>query len=296
MTGKEKCNLLKAMRKEIAQANGIEYAVTECTYEGECPGHCPQCDAEAKHIDSELNRLASEGKEIKISTVQYQPFWENEGRTENEDEFTFLEPQDDIQPSCNFEAEKETDETDDMVVQSPHNKPKQIDELIWNEAIKEKLYQHNIVTIDDLIALTLEEVYDILSPINHFPFIGIRKGLKKYGLSFKGDEIFLEDIVRIPTMYNERFDIKIEDLNLTLKAYNALFSAGIRTVNDIKTNRWEHLLDEVHIYDVNNRLMELCVYCESKRVKTDDGRKLTPGHLPLRNHNKISDVLEILKK
>ena len=62
MTGKEKCELLKAMRREIAEANGIVYLTSECTFQGNCPGYCPKCDAEARYLDSELNRLAKEGK------------------------------------------------------------------------------------------------------------------------------------------------------------------------------------------------------------------------------------------
>ena len=74
MTGKEKCELLKAMRKEMAEANGIVYLTTECNFQGECPGYCPKCDAEARYIDYELSRLAKEGKEIKIAGIAYQDF------------------------------------------------------------------------------------------------------------------------------------------------------------------------------------------------------------------------------
>ena len=72
MTGKEKCELLKAMRREIAEANGIIYLSAECTYEGDCPGYCPKCDAESRYLDVELNRLAREGRELKITNFAYQ--------------------------------------------------------------------------------------------------------------------------------------------------------------------------------------------------------------------------------
>lgn len=74
MTGKEKCALLKAMRKEITEANGIVYLTSECTFQGECLGYCPKCDAEARYLDSELNRLAKEDREIKVSGLAYQKF------------------------------------------------------------------------------------------------------------------------------------------------------------------------------------------------------------------------------
>ena len=53
MTGKEKCKLLKAIRREIAETNGIVYLTSECTFEGECKGTCPKCDAEIRMGDLE---------------------------------------------------------------------------------------------------------------------------------------------------------------------------------------------------------------------------------------------------
>ncbi len=66
MTGKEKCRLLKQIRKEIAESNGIVYLTSECTYEGECSGTCPKCDAEIKYLDSEIAKLGQEGKPISL--------------------------------------------------------------------------------------------------------------------------------------------------------------------------------------------------------------------------------------
>ena len=68
MTGKEKCELLKNIRKEVAQANGIEYHTSKCTFQGACPGHCPQCDAEAKFIDEQLHELAKSQKIVMVSS------------------------------------------------------------------------------------------------------------------------------------------------------------------------------------------------------------------------------------
>lgn len=44
MTGKEKCELLKAIRINIAEMNGIEYYPAQCDHQGNCPGFCPRCD------------------------------------------------------------------------------------------------------------------------------------------------------------------------------------------------------------------------------------------------------------
>ena len=71
MTGKEKCELLKAMRREIAEANGIVYLSADCTNQGDCRGYCDKCDAEARFLDAELNRLAKEGRTIKVTGFAY---------------------------------------------------------------------------------------------------------------------------------------------------------------------------------------------------------------------------------
>lgn len=70
MTGKEKCNLLRQIRREIAEANGIIYLTKECDYKGDdCPGTCPICDAEVRYLDYQLNLMASHGKPISVAGI-----------------------------------------------------------------------------------------------------------------------------------------------------------------------------------------------------------------------------------
>ena len=38
--GRNICNTLKAIRKQIADANGISYSPEECHFKGECKGTC----------------------------------------------------------------------------------------------------------------------------------------------------------------------------------------------------------------------------------------------------------------
>ena len=67
MTGKIKCEFLKAMRREIAEKNGIELAlVPECTYDGPCSGHCPVCDKEARALSDAIAELEKDGKAVKL--------------------------------------------------------------------------------------------------------------------------------------------------------------------------------------------------------------------------------------
>lgn len=48
--GKEICNQLRAIRKEFAKLNGIDYNFKECTYNGPCAGTCIACDNESNEL------------------------------------------------------------------------------------------------------------------------------------------------------------------------------------------------------------------------------------------------------
>lgn len=65
--GKKLCNELKAIRKQIADANEIEYSPNECTHQGECKGTCPKCEAEMRYIENELNMRRILGKAIVVA-------------------------------------------------------------------------------------------------------------------------------------------------------------------------------------------------------------------------------------
>ena len=61
MDGKEKCEYLKKLRKEIADRNGIDYNPASCTNEGPCAGTCPTCDKEAADLMAELRNKEKSG-------------------------------------------------------------------------------------------------------------------------------------------------------------------------------------------------------------------------------------------
>lgn len=56
MTGKEKCNCLKQIRKTIADLNGIEYHPRECDEEVCNCGTCSLCDQEAEQLLAALRK------------------------------------------------------------------------------------------------------------------------------------------------------------------------------------------------------------------------------------------------
>ena len=48
--GKQTCKILKEIRRQIAEANDIEFITSECQYLGDCPGTCPKCEAEVRSL------------------------------------------------------------------------------------------------------------------------------------------------------------------------------------------------------------------------------------------------------
>ena len=40
--GKQTCKILKDIRRQIAEANDIEFITSECQYQGDCLGTCPK--------------------------------------------------------------------------------------------------------------------------------------------------------------------------------------------------------------------------------------------------------------
>ncbi len=67
--GKETCKLLMAIRRKIAESNGIEYTPQECTFKGECHGFCPKCESEVQYLEQELHKRQHAGKKIAIAGI-----------------------------------------------------------------------------------------------------------------------------------------------------------------------------------------------------------------------------------
>ena len=67
MNGKNKCKILKDIRRQIAQDNDIEFITSECKYQGECTGTCPKCEAELRYLENELRKRQKLGKGIAIA-------------------------------------------------------------------------------------------------------------------------------------------------------------------------------------------------------------------------------------
>jgi TonB family protein len=64
--GKSICSVLKTIRKQVADANGIEYEPRECNHQGDCRGTCPACEAEVRYIQQQLDIRRQLGKAVAV--------------------------------------------------------------------------------------------------------------------------------------------------------------------------------------------------------------------------------------
>ncbi len=67
--GKQTCKILKEIRRQIAEANGIEFAVSECRYKGDCLGTCPKCEAEVRYLEQQLRIRSLAGKAVALAGI-----------------------------------------------------------------------------------------------------------------------------------------------------------------------------------------------------------------------------------
>ena len=69
MRGKKICKALKEVRMQVAKANNIKYAPTECHHEGDCAGTCPKCEAEVRWLEQQLQLRRQLGKAVVVVGV-----------------------------------------------------------------------------------------------------------------------------------------------------------------------------------------------------------------------------------
>lgn len=66
MNGKDKCKILKEIRKQIAENNNIEWVTSECKHKGECTGTCPKCESEVRKLERELSIRRNLGLAVSV--------------------------------------------------------------------------------------------------------------------------------------------------------------------------------------------------------------------------------------
>ena len=67
--GKSTCKLLKSIRQQIADANGISYRPKECQHKGDCTGTCPACEEEIRYLEGELKARKGNGFGMKVAGI-----------------------------------------------------------------------------------------------------------------------------------------------------------------------------------------------------------------------------------
>ena len=67
--GKRTCRILKEIRRQIAEANDIEFVTSECKFQGDCLGTCPKCETEVRYLEEQLERRRMLGKAVLLAGI-----------------------------------------------------------------------------------------------------------------------------------------------------------------------------------------------------------------------------------
>ena len=67
--GKQTCKILKEIRRQIAEANDIDFVTSECRYKGDCLGTCPKCEAEVRYLEQQLRARSLAGKTVALAGI-----------------------------------------------------------------------------------------------------------------------------------------------------------------------------------------------------------------------------------
>lgn len=69
MNGREKCRMLREIRRQIALENDIKLVTEACSFRGECRGTCPKCEAELAWLEQQLEKRRRLGRRIAAAGV-----------------------------------------------------------------------------------------------------------------------------------------------------------------------------------------------------------------------------------
>ena len=60
---------MKSVRRAVAEANGIDLEIPECTFDGECSGTCPRCEAEVRMLEQALSARQRMAQKVAVLGV-----------------------------------------------------------------------------------------------------------------------------------------------------------------------------------------------------------------------------------
>ena len=71
MTGKQTCETLKKIRRDIAEYNNFDIQISDCPHgdDVKCPGTCPKCEAETRALERAINERKKLGKKVVIAGI-----------------------------------------------------------------------------------------------------------------------------------------------------------------------------------------------------------------------------------
>ena len=238
MTGKEKCKLLRQIRKEIAETNGIVYITTDCTYEGDdCLGTCPKCDEEIAYLDAELNRKIADGELITLAGLSLDTFQSGITGTPESSGFS-KEP---IPTMGSVIVEKGGISRDSYLRMT-------IEELDLSVRSYNCLKRAGINTVGDLVEKTFDDMMKVRN-LGRKSLEEVERKLKELGFSFSEDdgeeELPIDDFIldgdlpvmgglsEGPIVHSQHLTLTIEELDFSVRTYNVLKRANILTVEDM---------------------------------------------------------------
>lgn len=228
MTGKEKCMLLRQIRKEIAETNGIVYITTDCTYDGDdCLGTCPKCDEEIAYLDAELNRKIADGELITLAGLSLDTFQTGIAKQPEQTGFS----NDPLPTMGSVVVEKGGISKDSYLRMT-------IEELDLSVRSYNCLKRAGIETVGDLIGKTMDDMMKVRN-LGKKSLEEVERKLEMMGLSFQAnpeeDFPIMGDIVDggLGIMEPDHVDMTIEELDLSVRTYNMLKRAGLNTVGQI---------------------------------------------------------------
>lgn len=154
-TGKRICETLKAIRREIASANGIDYTPTPCNHMSDCAGTCPVCEQETRWLERQLRSRQVMGKAVAIAGVSIA--LSSVTASAQSQEPNAIEPQ---------RMEQTENRTMGIVRMMPPPELQQLNlDSIYSEVDVEALFPQGNEALDSLISNQLTIPDEILDPI-----------------------------------------------------------------------------------------------------------------------------------
>lgn len=154
-TGKQICETLKAIRREIAGTNGIDYTPTPCNHMSDCAGTCPVCEQETRWLERQLRSRQVMGKAVAIAGVSIA--LSSVTASAQSQEPNAIEPQ---------RMEQTENRTMGIVRMMPPPELQQLNlDSIYSEVDVEALFPQGNEALDSLISNQLTIPDEILDPI-----------------------------------------------------------------------------------------------------------------------------------